>query len=132
MPCERLATIRGCRTFPSYAWVRHCGWEWFHLRRVDSTAASEASAYLHVDDVDSWFRAMSDASAGTIAIGAPIDTRWGMREFDVRDPWGNLLRIGSNLSSGPVRNRAGESIARAARRAALWALGHGTQRRRGR
>jgi hypothetical protein len=32
--------------------------------------------------------------------GAPVDTDYGLREFALVDPDGNLIRIGSQLRSG--------------------------------
>lgn len=78
-----------------YAWVRHCGWEWLHLRLVESVAGNAASAYLHVDDANEWRAAMTAASGGEIEL-APIETMpWGKAEFSLTDPAGNLIRIGS-------------------------------------
>lgn len=80
-----------------YAWVKHCGWEWFHLRRVDSVRGNRASAYLHVEDADAWRLAIAAASDGTVALNELADTPWGKREFSFTDPDGNLIRVGSNL-----------------------------------
>jgi len=80
-----------------YAWVKHCGWEWFHLRRVDSVEGNRASAYLHVDDADAWHRAMGGSPDGAIELSELADTPWGKREFSFTDPDGNLIRIGSGL-----------------------------------
>jgi catechol 2,3-dioxygenase-like lactoylglutathione lyase family enzyme len=77
-----------------YAWVRHCGWEWLHLRLVDSIAGNEASAYLHVDDADAWRAAMHDTSAGEVELSPLEDMPWGQSEFFLTDPSGNLIRIG--------------------------------------
>ncbi len=84
-----------------YAWVRHCGWEYLHLRLVDDVAGNAAAAYLHVDDTDHWHRALSEAarssSFGDRFDPTPVvDTPWGMREFSFADPAGNTIRIGSN------------------------------------
>ena len=82
-----------------YAWVRHCGWEWFHLRRVDSTDGNRASAYLHVADPDAWHAGMLAASGGTAELGAVADMPWGMREYALDDPDGNHIRIGCNIAA---------------------------------
>lgn len=79
-----------------YAWVTHGGWEWLHLRRVGSVAGNEASAYLHVDDVDAWRAALADG-LGPDEVPTPENMPWGMREFAITDPAGNLVRIGQNL-----------------------------------
>lgn len=80
-----------------YAWVRHCGWEWVHLRAVDSVDGNRASAYLHVEDADAWYGAMGESSGDTIDLAEPSDTPWGKREFSFADPAGNLIRLGSDL-----------------------------------
>jgi hydroxymethylpyrimidine/phosphomethylpyrimidine kinase len=78
-----------------YSWVRHCGWEWLHLRLVDSVAGNGSSAYLHVADAAAWRAAMATAPGVELA---PLDEMpWGKREFSFTDPSGNLVRIGSNL-----------------------------------
>ena len=77
-----------------YAWVLYGGRELLHLRLVTDVDSdrNEASAYLHVDDTDAWHARWSG-----VARTDPTDTEWGMREFSLSDPSGNLLRIGSNL-----------------------------------
>lgn len=79
---------------PQYAWVRHCGWEWLHLRAVESVENNQTSAYLHVDNADAWRAAMVKAADATITLGALIDMAWGLREFSFTDPAGNVIRIG--------------------------------------
>lgn len=76
-----------------YAWVLHGGTEIFHLRAVDE-APVNAAAYLHVQNVDDWHRGWTETD---IEIGPLADQPWAMREFAVRDPAGNLLRVGQNL-----------------------------------
>lgn len=79
----------------NYAWVRHCGWEWCHLRKVESVAGNEASAYFHVDDAESWHQAFSTALDDPDAQAPASPTPWGKLEFSIVDPAGNLLRFGS-------------------------------------
>ena len=60
-------------------------------------AESHAGCYVRVNDVDAMHRAM--ASAGLPGWGIPRldmvgDKPWGMREFALVDPDGNLVRIG--------------------------------------
>ena len=82
-----------------YAWVKHCGWEWFHLRRVDSVDGNRASAYLHVDDADAWRAAMAGSSGGTVEMAKVADMPWGKREYSFEDPAGNLIRVGNEIPS---------------------------------
>ncbi len=81
---------------PTYAWVRHRGDEVLHLRAVDGldVAANRASAFLHVRDADAWHVVAS--SSGEV-VGPIEDMPWGMREFALTDPSGNLVRIGHNI-----------------------------------
>jgi predicted enzyme related to lactoylglutathione lyase len=78
-----------------YAWVRTCGWEFFHLALAPALepGGSTAAAYLHVADVDEWHRAIT-TNAPDVAVGDVIAQPWGMREFSLADPDGNVMRIG--------------------------------------
>lgn len=82
---------------PGYAWVKHCSWEWLHLRAVDSVEGNRASAYLHVTDAEAWRAGFVEASAGGIELAELADMPWGKREFSFVDPAGNLVRVGSPL-----------------------------------
>ena len=84
---------------PNYAWVSLSGHELFHLRHVPELdpAANASSCYLQVDDVDGWHAAWSAADSG---VGPVADQPWEMREFAVRDPSGNLVRVGQHLQEG--------------------------------
>lgn len=79
-----------------YAWVTHQGDEILHLAGVDALdpSANHAAAYVHVQDAADWHTAWADTGA---AVTEVIDQPWGMREFTLTDPAGNLLRIGQNL-----------------------------------
>ncbi len=82
-----------------YAWVRTCGWEFFHLTHEPSLepGSSVASAYVHVTDPDEWHVAVSAAAADDATIGGVVDRPWGMREFAVTDPAGNVVRFGAHI-----------------------------------
>jgi hypothetical protein len=60
---------------------------------------SIAGCYLYVDDADALYRewlALGLPAAGIPRLhGAPGDTDYGLREFALVDPDGNLLRVGS-------------------------------------
>lgn len=60
-----------------------------------------AMAYLYVDDAQALYEAWAPLVTPDPATGSrivePVDTDYGMREFAVVDPSGNLLRIGSRL-----------------------------------
>lgn len=79
-----------------YAWVWADDCEVFHLAvHADLDPATNRSAlYLHVADVDAVHARLV---AGGHDVEAPVEEPWGMREVAVRDPSGNLLRIGAPL-----------------------------------
>ena len=79
-----------------YAWVNHQDGEILHLARADALdpATNQAAAYVHVQDAADWHAAWSSAS---LPVTDVIDQPWGMREFTLTDPAGNLLRVGQNL-----------------------------------
>jgi catechol 2,3-dioxygenase-like lactoylglutathione lyase family enzyme len=63
-------------------------------------AASCAGCYIRVSDVESVYRAFALAQlprTGIPRLDALEDKPWGMREFSIVDPDGNLLRIGQKL-----------------------------------
>ena len=86
-------------------------WNYLILRRggfqlhfyVDPTVdplTSDRACYLYTDDADAlhgeWEIAgvPRDPVTGS-RLEAPADTHWGMREFALVDPNGNLVRVGS-------------------------------------
>lgn len=77
-----------------YAWVRVADREVLHLAvHTDlDPRANRSAAYLHVPDVDA---VHGHLVAHGHALPPAADEPWGMREFTVRDPSGNLLRIGT-------------------------------------
>ena len=60
-------------------------------------ADSFAGCYVRVTDVEAWYRAFAAARLPTTGIPRlepPADRPWGLREFALVDPDGNLLRVG--------------------------------------
>ncbi|MGQ9365920.1 bleomycin resistance protein [Azospirillum sp. A39] len=88
----------GTTATPDYGFLAW-GTVTLHLVRVpDLDPARSASAcYLYVDDADALHAAWQAAGAEGRLI-APVDTPYGLREFALVDPDGNLLRIGSPLA----------------------------------
>lgn len=78
----------------SYAWVRLDGHELWHLALDVSLdpAANRSAVYVHVAEVDDVHRHLTAAG---LPVTDPVDEPWGMRECRLRDPAGNLLRIGT-------------------------------------
>lgn len=66
----------------------------FHALRTDA-GHNHASCYLRLLDAqavyDEW------APAGVAGLQPIADAPWGMREFAVVDPSGNLIRIGTRI-----------------------------------
>ena len=63
-------------------------------------AESSAGCYIRVSDVESFYRAFASAKLprnGIPRLDALEDKPWGMREFALVDPDGNLLRIGQTI-----------------------------------
>ena len=65
-------------------------------------AESSAGCYIRVQDVDNIYRAFATCKLpkkGIPRMDALEDKPWGLREFAVIDPDGNLLRIGQLLET---------------------------------
>jgi hypothetical protein len=72
----------------------------FFTHRELRPAESFAGCYIRVLDVESIYHAFTLAKLprkGIPRLDALEDKPWGMREFAVVDPDGNLLRIGQTL-----------------------------------
>src|SRR6476659_9595348 len=62
---------------------------------------NRTSCYWRVADADALYRefaALGLPSKGSPSISEPVDEGWGMREFTLKDPAGNLIRIGHELN----------------------------------
>ncbi|MDF1504820.1 VOC family protein [Roseisolibacter sp. H3M3-2] len=71
----------------------------FAHREVEPTT-SHAGCYWYVADADAWhreFSALGLPDRGIPRLTAPEDRPWGMREFALVDPNGNLVRVGHPL-----------------------------------
>ena len=72
----------------------------FFTHRELRPAESSAMCYIRVSDVESIYRAFALAELPRRGIprqDALNDKPWGMREFAIVDPDGNLIRIGQTL-----------------------------------
>ena len=80
---------------PEYAFVMVDGAEVAHLAlRPDLDPERNAAAcYVHVDDPVVWHQRWETQG---LPVAAVRTEPWDMVEFSVRDPSGNLLRIGRN------------------------------------
>ena len=60
-------------------------------------ATNHTSCYWRVPDADALYREFATLGLpadGSPSLSEPSDEPWGMREFTVKDPSGNLIRIG--------------------------------------
>jgi hypothetical protein len=67
-------------------------------------ADNHTSCYWRVPDADLLYREFSLLglpSEGQPCLTAPSDVPWGMREFTLRDPSGNLIRVGHERKDDP-------------------------------
>lgn len=63
-------------------------------------ATNSTSCYWRVSDADALYREFATLdlpSDGVPSLSQPFDEPWGMREFALRDPAGNLVRVGHEL-----------------------------------
>jgi catechol 2,3-dioxygenase-like lactoylglutathione lyase family enzyme len=77
------------------------GLHFFFAPSIDPDS-SIAGCYLYVEDADALHAEYAELDLPRAGIprlhGAPADTDYGLREFAVVDPDGNLLRIGSFIA----------------------------------
>lgn len=99
----RLGFVGGASEFDgNYAILRR-GTVELHFFTHKELVPSESSAgcYIRVADVDSFYSACSASrlpASGIPRMDTLEDKPWGLREFAVVDPDGNLLRIGQVLA----------------------------------
>lgn len=67
-------------------------WMLSEVADLDPTA-NAAAVYVHVGDPDHWHAQVTAAGVQATDV---VTEPWGMREFSLRDPDGNLLRFGTN------------------------------------
>ena len=63
---------------------------------------NETSCYWRVKDADQFHQvctALNLKAEGIPRLTAPVDQAWGMREFSLVDPSGNLVRVGHDLDA---------------------------------
>ena len=75
-----------------------------HLESRDDLepAANNTSCYWRVTDADVLYREFASLGLqpeGAPRLTAPSDEPWGMREFTLKDPAGNLIRVGHELKA---------------------------------
>ena len=73
----------------------------FVLESSLTPSESDSSCYWRVTDADQFyqeFTALNLPQEGIPRLTAPVDQPWGMREFTLVDPSGNLVRVGHDLN----------------------------------
>ena len=101
---KRLGFEGGAHEFDSgYAILRRGGIELHFFTHPDLVPAeSSAGCYIRVLDVDSFYRSCSLSDlprTGIPRVVAPEDKPWGLREFAIVDPDGNLVRVGQIIGT---------------------------------
>jgi catechol 2,3-dioxygenase-like lactoylglutathione lyase family enzyme len=86
---------------PDYLILGRDGIELHFWRCEDRRIAEATSCYLRSPSVDALHREFTE-SAGEIDMTEPRDCEWGMREFYVWDPNGNLLRFGQRVQQHAI------------------------------
>jgi catechol 2,3-dioxygenase-like lactoylglutathione lyase family enzyme len=113
LPSRDLAETRGFYEKLGFAawWGGRGPWDYEIVSRgnlvvhffTDSSLVpgeSDSSCYWRVEDADALHRELAAVGlpgAGIPRLTAPADQPWGMREFALVDPSGNLIRIGHEL-----------------------------------
>jgi predicted enzyme related to lactoylglutathione lyase len=78
-----------------FAFAHYEGQSTFDLDRTDVEPGSNcAGCYIVTQDVDAWHERVVAAGISATDVA---DMEWGMREFSLRDPSGNNIRIGRPL-----------------------------------
>jgi catechol 2,3-dioxygenase-like lactoylglutathione lyase family enzyme len=90
--------FRATGRYRDYALLRRDSAELHLWLCADRHIAENTACYLRVDDLAALHREL--AAAGLDRVTAPHPKPWGMREFEVWDPSGNLLRFGEGLAGG--------------------------------
>ena len=84
--------------YPDYALVRRGSMELHFWACKDRAICEATSCYLQVGDAGAYHAEWADrAGPAGGRISDVEDKPWGMREFAVWDPHGNLLRVGQVL-----------------------------------
>ena len=118
LPARDLAEIRAFYEKLGFsAWFRgRAPWDYeiisrghlvvhFFAKPELTPGENDCSCYWRVKDADLFyqeFALLHLSSEGIPRLTAPADKAWGMREFTLVDPSGNLIRVGHDLGEGYV------------------------------
>jgi uncharacterized glyoxalase superfamily protein PhnB len=80
--------------FPVFMQLTH-GDLTFYLSQHTGDCQPGGLVFLYVPDVDAWYAGIT--ARGIACESPPEDQPWGMRDFRVKDPFGNTLDIATRL-----------------------------------
>jgi hypothetical protein len=82
--------------YPDYLTLHRDGVE-LHVQLRKPADLHPRTLYMRVEKVDAWFLAMKQQLDERHFLSAPTDQFYGIREFSLHDPDGNVLHIGEYL-----------------------------------
>lgn len=74
----------------------HSGPVELHFSDQPGGATTPGTCFIHVNDAVGLWKQLRES--GLVGVGSPEETSYGLCEFDVTDPDGNRIRIGSPAS----------------------------------
>jgi len=78
---------------PTYAVLQRDESVQLHLSKSEQAIPVGGMAYVFVHDIDRLHKEFREKG---LSVGdTPIDTDYGMRDFDLTDPWGNRITFGT-------------------------------------
>ena len=84
---------------PDYAIVCRGAMELHFWACDERHIAENTSCYLRVSNVDALYEELSKLDLAPGRMDRIADMPWGMREFHIWDPHGNLLRVGQIIAA---------------------------------
>ena len=101
---KRLGFEGGAHEFDHAYGILKRGWVELHFFTHKELVPAESSAgcYIRVLDVEEFYRSCTSAqlpSTGIPRMEFLEDKPWGLREFAIVDPDGNLIRIGQIIAT---------------------------------
>ena len=86
-------------------------------KKPDTASIPPQNVYTFVEDVDAYYAHCAEAfsqhgeefaqlGAGKAALGSPEDFDYGMRDFDLTDPWGHRISFGEGLDRIKAREKS--------------------------
>jgi len=93
---EKLGFTERFRYGGEYTVLEYAGEVQMHLSTTNNrTPAGNGQVYIICDTVDEYYAEITDR--GVVTLAAPADWPYGMRDFELADPDGNLLAFGAEI-----------------------------------